>query len=696
MITQGRRNKSFSTQTKRKLIKFRPCLNALEKRELLAGIINGDFQESDPSSPNFGYVLRGNARVGNGLGILDEGGTIQSQIKQTFSVLPGVTKLQFTIVSDELKPNGGGQPPDAFEVAFLDANGQPLVGPASGLPGTDAFLNIQETGQVYYAPGVSVPGAGSSGQVATLTFPLVVTVDMAGIAQNTTGTIYFDLVGFNPATSSISIDNLIAFGPTAPPTVSLYLNQASDSGIKGDNLTNINPIIVNGLTNPNQEVQVDINNDGVFDKTTTSNAQGEFLFSGVVIQEGLNTLVAKASNSGGEAKSTLKVTLDTVKPTGVMTTPLSGSTISTNPGYIEVKWEKNGPAVIDTATYGIGNLMVSGVNITSFLNLGNGLVKYNYSGELQAGLVKVTLVAGQVGDTAGNFNSESVQSFNYKVDPVTVPIATDDSYTTYENTQLKIADPGVLGNDTNPVVGSTLTAQLISGPLHGILSLLTDGSFQYSPKQGYTGEDQFVYSASNGVAISNNATVKIEVNKLNPTSPPVANDDYFSGSAGKPLIVLAPGVLENDVSPNPSSQLTAVIVAQPSKGILTMNADGSFQYKPEPGYCGIDTFKYQAKSGQLSSNTATVQIQLNPVKPDISGLPRIIQRLFARRELNPTRFDHYHPRIGPMLKALETGIQPNSRFYNAATARRNINPTRFDKYHPRLGPWLALLNTLCK
>ena len=44
------------------------------------------------------------------------------------------------------------------------------------------------------------------------------------------------------------------------------------------------------------------------------------------------------------------------------------------------------------------------------------------------------------------------------------------------------------------------------------------------------------------------------------------------------------------VSLNPS--LTATLVADVSDGTLNLNADGSFDYTPDGGFTGVDTFTY--------------------------------------------------------------------------------------------------------
>src|SRR6185436_7137597 len=82
----------------------------------------------------------------------------------------------------------------------------------------------------------------------------------------------------------------------------------------------------------------------------------------------------------------------------------------------------------------------------------------------------------------------------------------------------------------------------------------------------------------------------------------------------------APGVLGNDTDPE-GQPLTAVFVAGPAHGSLTLNSDGSFVYAPAVGYFGPDSFTYRASDGQLQSNLATVAITVQPPAnlPPVSG-----------------------------------------------------------------------------
>lgn len=75
---------------------------------------------------------------------------------------------------------------------------------------------------------------------------------------------------------------------------------------------------------------------------------------------------------------------------------------------------------------------------------------------------------------------------------------------------------------------------------------------------------------------------------------------------------MADGVLAND-SDVDSATFIAVLVAGPSHGALTLQADGAFGYTPDAGFSGPDTFTYQARSGAFAlSNVATVTITVDP------------------------------------------------------------------------------------
>jgi len=185
------------------------------------------------------------------------------------------------------------------------------------------------------------------------------------------------------------------------------------------------------------------------------------------------------------------------------------------------------------------------------------------------------------------------------------PTAVNDSYSTVKNIALNISAPGVLGNDTDPDA-DPLTAILNVGPTNGSLTLNPDGSFTYTPNANFVGADSFTYHANDGAADSNTATVSIDVTN----DAPVAVDDSYVTDKNVVLNVPAPGVMGNDSDPN-GDPLTTFLNVGPVNGTLTLNADGSFDYTPNPDYVGSDSFTYHVKDGLDDSNIATVNITVN-------------------------------------------------------------------------------------
>ncbi|MGE5376114.1 MAG: Ig-like domain-containing protein [Bacteroidota bacterium] len=225
---------------------------------------------------------------------------------------------------------------------------------------------------------------------------------------------------------------------------------------------------------------------------------------------------------------------------------------------------------------------------------------------------------------ASNYNGSD--SFTYKANdstadsnPATVsitinpgndaPVAANDSYSTNEDTALNVLIPGVLGNDTD-VDGSSLKVILVSDPSHGTLTLNADGSFIYTPTANYNGSDGFIYKTNDGSLDSNAASVTIMINAVN--DAPVAVNDTYTTDEDTPLTVAAAGVLSNDIDID-SVNLTAVLVAGPSHGTLTLNADGSFSYTPAANYNGSDSLTYKTNDGSLDSNVASVTITIKAV-----------------------------------------------------------------------------------
>ena len=233
--------------------------------------------------------------------------------------------------------------------------------------------------------------------------------------------------------------------------------------------------------------------------------------------------------------------------------------------------------------------------------------------------------------------------------------AGDDSYTTVHDRLLFVsAADGVLANDTDPA-GADLFALLTNGPTHGGLTYQSAdlsfdggaGGFYYTPDPLFVGTDTFTYKASNGTAVSNEATVTILVTN----NAPVAVADAYTTSQDSRLLVANPHAGAGDITAGATGAGTTLVTTTdntllandtdgdtgtggegvegspgggaanstgdilrtiqdsgPSHGQLAFYDDGSFLYTPDANYHGSDSFTYHVTDGVVSSCPVTVSL----------------------------------------------------------------------------------------
>lgn len=193
----------------------------------------------------------------------------------------------------------------------------------------------------------------------------------------------------------------------------------------------------------------------------------------------------------------------------------------------------------------------------------------------------------------------------------TPPVAVGDDYGTDEDTAFTTGD--VLTNDLNLEGPVFLDSHDDSGLL-GLLSYNGDGTFDYDPDGQFealgTGDqafDFFTYAISDTGGLTDTATVTLTIDGVN--DPPLAHADVYTTSQETPLLVAAPGVLDNDDDPE-GDALQAILDSGPGNGDLTLDADGSFVYTPTSGFIGVDSFGYHANDGLLDSNVTTVTVNV--------------------------------------------------------------------------------------
>ncbi|RFM31359.1 Ig-like domain-containing protein, partial [Chitinophaga silvisoli] len=363
----------------------------------------------------------------------------------------------------------------------------------------------------------------------------------------------------------------------------------NDTDVDGDNLT------VSLLAGP-------------IHGTATLNANGSFSYTPAFNYNGTDTYTYIVSDGKGGSDTGLV----TITITPVNDAPISGA-VSYN-ATEDVPLTVAAPGVLINDTDPDGDPL----SATLIANAAHGTVAMNANGSFTY---------------TPNPNFNGVDSFSYRVcDPSgacdtgvvylnvaaanDAPVAGDDAYTTAEDTQLTVAAAGVLGNDTD-VDGDGLSASVVKQPLHGTLTLNSNGGFSYTPGLNYNGVDSFTYRVCDGSGVCDTGVVNITITAVD--DAPDAVDDVYTIAEDNTLSVPATGVLFNDTDPE-NDALTASLVTGPASGTLSLNANGSFSYTPAPDYNGTISFSYSACDPSGLCDTATVTITVTPVNdPPVAG-----------------------------------------------------------------------------
>ena len=180
------------------------------------------------------------------------------------------------------------------------------------------------------------------------------------------------------------------------------------------------------------------------------------------------------------------------------------------------------------------------------------------------------------------------------------PVAANQWLTTAEDTTKAITLGG-----TDPD-SDTLTYQIVSGPLHGLL-IGTAPNLTYMPAANYPagnspGADSFTFTVSDAALTSALATVSITVTPIN--DPPLATAQSVNLSANTPTPITLAGVDPEGYA------LVYAVVASPSHGTLSGTAP-NLTYQPITNYRGADSFTFKVTDADgLSSAVATVSLTI--------------------------------------------------------------------------------------
>jgi serine protease len=169
-----------------------------------------------------------------------------------------------------------------------------------------------------------------------------------------------------------------------------------------------------------------------------------------------------------------------------------------------------------------------------------------------------------------------------------------------------VADPQSVTTNEDAAVGITLTATdaendaltyAATSPSHGTLTG-TAPNLTYTPAANYHGADSFTFTAYDGKAYSEAATVSITIASVN--DAPTANPQSVTTPMNTAVAITLTG---SDVD----GDALAYAATSPSHGTLTGTAP-NLTYTPAANYHGADSFTFTVNDGNLTSASATVTI----------------------------------------------------------------------------------------
>lgn len=212
---------------------------------------------------------------------------------------------------------------------------------------------------------------------------------------------------------------------------------------------------------------------------------------------------------------------------------------------------------------------------------------------------------GQLGD--GGSNTARTEFLKYVVNAA--PVASTNLTLQVTEDQSK---RGFL-EGTDPDGETALTYSLVQGPgkgpLKGTVTMIdaNTGEYEYTPNANENGSDSFTFKVNDSIADSAEATVQVTIAAVQ--DAPVAQDGVLSVTEDTQQTGTFVGI---DADNEP---LTYSILTEPAKGSLTItnSATGAFSYMPNPNATGEDSVTFQVYDGTDYSNSATVDITIDPV-----------------------------------------------------------------------------------
>ncbi|WP_299203909.1 S8 family serine peptidase [uncultured Amphritea sp.] len=545
--------------------------------------------------------------------------TLPAYMVEALAQLPQVNSLRSDLQT--AAPGQSYTPPSAPEWNVDSINVPPLW--SQGITGDNVVVAVIDTGVDGGHPDLTGRFRGGSNDWLDLAGNSALPSDVIGHGTNVTGLI---LGGDSSGTA-------VGMAPNAQWIAARVFDSSGYSS-----LSNLHAALQWALDpdgNPNTDDAPDIVNNswGLLETAGTCNTEFQsdiqtLKDSGIAVTfaagnsgPGSNSSLSPANTPGTLSVGALDNTL-----TVAMTSSRGPSPCDTNAVFPTLS--APGMDVQTTGmTYGTGVPYTEWVGGTSFavahvsgvLALLKSAVPYATVEQMEQAMIETAVDIDQPGiDSNSGYGMLDAQAALTRLQQIarpsgpvnSAPVASSDQYNVDESTLLNVAAAtGLLSNDSD-ADQDMLTAHLLTPPLHGTLTLSSDGSFTYQHNGG-TLNDSFTYIANDGQNDSAETTVTLTIIPAPiVNTAPVAVNDLFRVKKNSTTVL---NVLANDQdAENNIASSTLKIVRQPTKGgRVSINADGTVNYTPNYGFTGRDVFKYRVWDDQgLRSNTARVVVRV--------------------------------------------------------------------------------------
>ncbi|MDF1720842.1 MAG: Ig-like domain-containing protein [Minwuia sp.] len=503
-----------------------------------------------------------------------------------------------------------------------------------------ALLTVGADGSVAFDPngGFETLGVGAS---ATEAFQYTVSDGNGGTS---TATATITIAGANDA--PVAADDAVATTEDASVTGAVLGNDADVD--QGDVLT---VAAVNGqVGDVGSQVTlasgavVTMNADGTFDYDP--NGQFEALAVGASAADSFTYLVQ--DGNGSTDTGTVNLTVNGVNdaPDAVDDAITTDEDTSATGSLVANDQDVDGDTLVISAVNGqagdVGSALTLGSGAVLTVNA-DGTFDFDPNGQfegLAAGASATDSFTYAISD--GNGGTDTATATVTITGVNDAPDAVDDVAAVVESGTVT---GSVLSNDVDVDLGDTLTVTAVNGvaaavgnvvvlPTGASVVLNADGTFSYDAStsdvfdalgRDATLADTFTYSISDGNGGADTATVNVTVTGEN--DAPVATDDAFVTDEATQI---SGDVIANDLDVD-SDPLTVSAVNGAGAGVgnqvtltsgalLTLNADGSFDYDPNgqfenlgAGQSATDSFTYTASDPDGATDTATASVTINGV-----------------------------------------------------------------------------------